>query len=179
MPAEPDFRDPSGLPERWKGFLLGLDERLERPVELHCLGGFVVTVVYGIARDTDDLDALAVVPGDEMAPLLEIAGLGSELSRKFQLFVEQVGVADYPDSYEDRLVDLWPDLFARLRLRALEIHDVAVAKIARNKVRSPSRSNRLRTTTPSSLALAVKASVTGPGTGSDCSSRCAPPGFCG
>ena len=135
MPAEPDFQDPSHLPKRWLDFLHGVDEGLERPVELHCLGGFVVTVVYGIARDTGDLDALAVLPSDELKPLLEVAGLGSELCREFQLYVEQVGIADYPDSYEDRLVDLWPDLFARLRLRALEIHDVAVAKIARNNER--------------------------------------------
>ena len=135
MPLAPDLRDASSLPEKWKRFLAALDGKLGTPVELHCLGGFVVTTVYGVARDTGDLDTLTVLPGSEYSVLLEHGGLGSPLCREFQLYVEQVGVADHPDSYEDRLGDLWPGLFTHLRLRALEIHDLVLAKLTRNSAK--------------------------------------------
>lgn len=132
MRRMPEFSNPDILPERWRGFLRELDVGLVAPTEVHCLGGFVVTLLYGVARDTGDLDALAVLPREQRGPLLELAGLGSSLSRKYKVFLEQVGVADYPEEYESRLVSLWPGFLSRLNLRALEIHDVALAKLSRN-----------------------------------------------
>ena len=35
---------PLDIPEPWGAFLRDLDRELGRPVELHCLGGFVVTL---------------------------------------------------------------------------------------------------------------------------------------
>lgn len=37
--------------EPWRSFLRELDELLTAPVELRCLGGFVVTQQYGIVSD--------------------------------------------------------------------------------------------------------------------------------
>ena len=48
-------------PEPWRSFLRELDERLKGPVELRCLGGFVITQQYGIGRETSDIDYLALV----------------------------------------------------------------------------------------------------------------------
>lgn len=37
-----------------------LDELLKGPVELRCLGGFVITQQYGIGRETSDIDYLGL-----------------------------------------------------------------------------------------------------------------------
>jgi hypothetical protein len=42
--------------EPWRSFLRELDELLKGPIELRCLGGFVVTQQYGIGRETSDID---------------------------------------------------------------------------------------------------------------------------
>jgi hypothetical protein len=55
MPAEDSSA--SVLPEPWRSFLRELDGLLKGPVELRCLGGFVITQQYGIGRETSDIDA--------------------------------------------------------------------------------------------------------------------------
>jgi hypothetical protein len=32
-------------PELWKSFLRALDESLEQPIQIHCFGGFVITLL--------------------------------------------------------------------------------------------------------------------------------------
>ncbi len=57
--------------EPWASFLRELDELLKAAVEIHCLGGFVVTQQYGIGRETSDIDFLSAVarsPEDSAAP---------------------------------------------------------------------------------------------------------------
>ena len=39
-----------------------VDENLQEDVALHCLGGFVVTMLYGLARSTADVDVITVAP---------------------------------------------------------------------------------------------------------------------
>ena len=41
----------------WSDFLEAVDKQLETPVALHCIGGFVVEVVYEIPRRTADWPA--------------------------------------------------------------------------------------------------------------------------
>ncbi len=53
---------PPDIPKPWGAFLKDLDRELERPIELHCLGGFVMTMLYGLTRPTADVDVLAVRP---------------------------------------------------------------------------------------------------------------------
>jgi len=38
------------IPEPWQSFLSHIDAGLREDVELHCLGGFVVTVLYDLMR---------------------------------------------------------------------------------------------------------------------------------
>jgi hypothetical protein len=47
---------PPELPEPWRGFLTDLDKFVTHDVQLHRCGGFTVTVLYGLARTTADLD---------------------------------------------------------------------------------------------------------------------------
>ena len=50
MPAE------GKLPPPWNGFLTELDEMLSESLELHCIGGFVISHFYGSPRTTGDID---------------------------------------------------------------------------------------------------------------------------
>lgn len=40
------------LPSPWKEFLTKLDGMLKDPLELHCIGGFVLVHFYGFPRTT-------------------------------------------------------------------------------------------------------------------------------
>ena len=46
------------LPHPWNEFLAELDKRLNEPVDLHCIGGFVCTYYYGLARRIGDIRLL-------------------------------------------------------------------------------------------------------------------------
>ena len=48
------------IPEPWRSFLGELDAAVETEVRLDCMGGFVVTLVYGFSRPTADLDVLEI-----------------------------------------------------------------------------------------------------------------------
>ena len=61
--------------EPWRSFLGELDELLKAPIELRCLGGFVVTQQYGIGRETSDIDFLAVIAQSPDDDIEALAGL--------------------------------------------------------------------------------------------------------
>ena len=118
------------LPEPWLSFLRDIDDLITEEPSLHCLGGFVVTVVYGAPRATSDLDAISTVQKDPK--LLEYAGEGSVLHKKHKIYLDPVGVAPLPENYEDRLTEIFPGTFKKLRLFALDPYDIALTKIERN-----------------------------------------------
>jgi hypothetical protein len=117
--------------EPWRRFFAEVDAHLAEEVQLHCCGGFVVTQLYGVARTTSDVDFLSVVPY-VVSSLTEIAGKGSPLHRKHKVYLDAVTVATPPENYEDRLVPMFPGAWPRLRLFALEAHDLALSKLERN-----------------------------------------------
>lgn len=120
-------------PEPWRSFLIALDGRLEKTVDLHCIGGFAITMQFGLSRATSDIDVLTAIPRRELASLQEIAGQGSELHRRFKVFLQPVTIVTYPEDYERRLIRMWPRFgLAHLRLSALEAHDLALTKLERN-----------------------------------------------
>lgn len=123
---------PPELPRVWQAFLADIDRQLRRPVELHCLGGFVAAFYYDLERPTNDLDYIEVVPADAMTTVHEIGGVGSRLARKHRVHLQHVGVASLPESYASRLRELLAGRFRRLRLFALEAHDLALSKLTRN-----------------------------------------------
>ena len=119
-------------PERWHRFFSDLDASLTEPVRLHCLGGFALLARYGSPRPTLDVDCVALEPVASIEQILEIAGLGSALHRQHGLYIQHVGIVTVPDDYEMRLVEVYPGIYARLTILALEAHDVALAKLERN-----------------------------------------------
>jgi hypothetical protein len=90
-------------PKPWRSFLQALDDRLRGRVELRCLGGFVVTLQYGIGRATSDIDFLSVVKQRSEDDVEAIAGLRSNLHLKYRLYVQYVGVATPHCDWESRL----------------------------------------------------------------------------
>lgn len=120
------------LPAPWRGFLDEVDRALPALVQLHCIGGFVVAVRYGLPRPTNDLDYVEIVPRDAMEVLQRIAGPESPLAKKHRLHFQHVGVASLPESYVERLRELFPSRFKKLRLFELEAHDLALSKLTRN-----------------------------------------------
>jgi hypothetical protein len=124
----PSIEEP---PEPWRSFLAEVDSRLSEDVYLHCCGGFVVTQLYGVARTTNDVDFLGVVP-NVRNDLTQIAGKGSALHQKYKVYLDAVTVATPPEDYQERLVPMFPGAWQRLRLLALEAHDLALSKLERN-----------------------------------------------
>lgn len=120
------------LPPRWKAFLSEVDELLDTSVELHCLGGFVLGALYGLPRPTGDVDYIAAIPSGSVTALERTAGQGSALNERHGLYLQHVTVADVPENYADRLTELFPGSFPRLRLLALDVHDLILAKLVRN-----------------------------------------------
>ncbi|MGH7566429.1 MAG: DUF6036 family nucleotidyltransferase [Gemmatimonadota bacterium] len=123
---------PAELPDPWRRFLIDVDGLLPVRVQLHCLGGFVLTVRHRLPRTTSDVDYIEVVPRDAIETLQRTAGRGSPLARKHRLYFQHVGVASLPESYAERLTELLPGTFENLKLLALDAHDLALSKLARN-----------------------------------------------
>jgi hypothetical protein len=70
----------------WGEFLDELDEALSEPIELHCIGGFVISLLYGLPRPTGDVDYISAVPHNRIEELEQLAGRGSKLARKYKVY---------------------------------------------------------------------------------------------
>ncbi len=120
------------IPEPWLSFLRALDAAAHEEVRLDCMGGFVVTMVYGFSRPTGDLDVLEIAPKDAGRAMLELGMRGGLLHKKYKIHLDHVGVAHVPEDYEDRLTEVFPGTFQHLRLLALDPYDLALSKLERN-----------------------------------------------
>jgi len=109
---------PNRIEEPWLSFLQDVDRRLREPVEVHCLGGFVLAVLSKLPRPTGDVDFIEARPGPACEELLKIAGEGAPLASKHSLHFQRVTVAVYPARYETRLIDITPRSLRKLRLMA-------------------------------------------------------------
>jgi hypothetical protein len=122
-------------PEPWHAFFAEIDETLDQPVALHCIGGFAIAMLYDLPRPTVDVDCLTVIPVDKTATLQSLAGEGSALHKKYGVYMQHVGIVTVPESYNDRMTLMFPTAFRRLLLLGLEAHDLALSKLERNSAR--------------------------------------------
>lgn len=120
------------IPEPWNSFLRELDEKATEETRLDCMGGFVVTQLYGFSRETTDLDVLVIAPTGQLKPLLELGCQGGDLHKKHKVYLDYVGVAKVPEDYEGRLTEMFSGVYKRLRLCALDPYDLALSKLERN-----------------------------------------------
>jgi len=144
---------PKVIPEPWASFLAEIDASAHEDIELHCLGGFVVTAVYGLARPTADVDVLVIAPRAESEHLLSLAGKGSALHRKHGLYLDLVTVATVPENYDQRLTEISPGAFKHLHLYAFDPYDIALSKLERNVQRDRDDVKHLARTVPFDLAV--------------------------
>ena len=118
--------------EPWLSFPRELDSTAQEEVRLDCMGGFVVTLVYGFSRATGDLDVLEIAPAAAGRSVLQLGMQGGPLHKKYKISLDRVGVAKVPENYEDRLTEIFPRTFQHLRLLALDPYDLALSKLERN-----------------------------------------------
>lgn len=118
------------LPSPWKDFLAELDGMLNEPLELHCVGGFVVTYFYGFPRTTGDIDYYTTVPAN--FNLIEVTGEGSPLHKKYGLCLHKAAVTTLPENYESRLTEMAKKQFRHLRLLVPDAYDCILSKVERN-----------------------------------------------
>ena len=141
------------IPEPWNSFLRELDEKATEETRLDCMGGFVVTQLYGFSRETVDLDVLVIAPKEQIKPLLELARQGGELHKRHKVYLDFVGVARVPEDYEGRLTEMFPKVYKHLRLCALDPYDLALSKLERNIQRDRDDVKHLGRSIPLDLSM--------------------------
>jgi hypothetical protein len=120
------------IPEPWLFFLRELDSAVHEEVRLDCMGGFVISMVYGFSRPTADLDVLEIAPEEAGRPILALGVKGGPLHKKYKIYLDRIRVVHVPENYEDRLTEIFPKAFNHLRLLALDPYDLALSKLERN-----------------------------------------------
>jgi len=128
MPRSDKARPPSP----WAEFLGELDSLLPEQVEVHCIGGFVASVFYGLPRPTADVDYYCVQPVRFVNALEAMAGANSPLAVKHKVHLHYFPANALPEEYEARLVEMFPRRFKNLRLYALDPYDLILSKLERN-----------------------------------------------
>jgi len=113
----------------WGPFLREIDEKLAEAIQLQCLGGFVVTKYYGQGRETSDIDCIARIGSKP----IDFAGAGSDLHKKYRVFLQYVTIVTPPCDYAGRLRRMFPEApWKHLKLFALDATDLALSKLERN-----------------------------------------------
>lgn len=77
---------------------------MDTAVRMDCIGGFVVTQLYGLERSTADVDVVELAPRDASNTLMNLAFQGGPLHRKHRVYLDRVTVAAIPEEYENRLM---------------------------------------------------------------------------
>ncbi len=122
---------PSEIPQPWLAFLRDLDDAVDGPVEFHCLGGFVVSLRFGMPRPTGDIDLICIRPSTKTEALLSLAGKGSILHGKHKVYLDFVTLRVQPENYEKRLTEMFPGTFRKIRLMAVDPYDLVLSKLDR------------------------------------------------
>ena len=92
-------------------------------------GGVRQCTAYRGARRI--LTTIAVVPQQAIVHLERIAGRDSALAKKHKVWLQFVGVADYPENYDSRLTTL-PLGLKKVTLRTFDPYDLMLSKLTRN-----------------------------------------------
>jgi hypothetical protein len=141
------------IPLPWRSFLQEVDQSLTAELHFHCIGGFVITQLYGLARQTADVDVIAVASSSPRPPVLELAVKGAPLHKKYGVYFDFVSIVNVPDDYEQRFAEMFPGTLRRIRLLALDPYDLALSKLERNIQRDRDDVKYLARTIPLDLDL--------------------------
>jgi len=80
----------SEVPEPWNSLLRELDAEINEDVRLCCVGGFAITIQYGLPRPTSDVDVLSIMPPDQIEAVQAAAGQGSRLHSRHGIYVHSL-----------------------------------------------------------------------------------------
>lgn len=105
-----------------------------------------------IATADGDLDVVSIIPRSQRGKF-EPALRGGELHKRFGLYLDIAGIAQLPDGYEDRLVEMYPNVYSNLRFAAVDPYDLALSKIERNIDRDRDDVMYLARTIPFDIAV--------------------------
>ena len=111
---------PREIPKPWSGFLRDLDSAVSGPAEVVALGGFVMSLQYGMPRATGDIDLLFVSSEHVRDELLRAGRRGSALHRKHRLYLDYVVLTVEPAGYRSRAIEMFPESLTNLRLFCLD-----------------------------------------------------------
>jgi hypothetical protein len=81
------------IPEPCVSFLRELDSAVNEDIRLDCMGGFVISMVYGFSRPTGNLDVFEIAPREAGRPMLELGMQGGPPHKKYKIYLDHVGVA--------------------------------------------------------------------------------------
>jgi Nucleotidyltransferase of unknown function (DUF6036) len=84
---------------------------------------------------------------------LELGRQGGLLHKKYKVYLDHVGVAHVPDNYEERLTEIFPNVFQHLHLFALDPYDLALSKLERHIQRDRDDVKHLARTVPLDLEV--------------------------
>lgn len=73
-----------------------LDEAVDTIVRLDCIGGFVVTQLYGLERPTSDLDVIELATQEASDRLMALASQSGPLHRKYRIYLDRLGSQPSP-----------------------------------------------------------------------------------
>lgn len=144
---------PPEIPRPWNEFLRDLDHAVSAPAEAVALGGFVMSVQYGMPRATGDIDLLFVSSDRVRDELLTAGGRGSPLHRKHRLYVDYVVLTVEPADCRNRAIEMFPDSLVSLRLLCLDPYDLALTKLDRNSPKDRSDFQYLAHAVPLDFSL--------------------------
>ncbi len=99
------------------------------------------------------MDVLPIASNNEIDSVISLAVEGSELHKKYGVYLQVVGVATISEGYESRLADMFAGTFKHLRLFALDPYDLALSKIERNSQRDRDDVKHLARVVPFDLEL--------------------------
>jgi hypothetical protein len=120
------------VPEPWRSFLADIDAASPSAIEMHCIGGFAVTLHYALSRPTGDIDVWHVIPVEATEWLASVAGRDSQLHKQHGVYLQIAAVATVPENYAGRLVEVFTGEFAKLRILVVDPYDLALSKLERN-----------------------------------------------
>lgn len=141
-------------PEPWHSFFRELDSIATEETDLQCVGGFVVTAVYGMPRPTADVDVLSISPAELRKELLDKAEVGSALHQKHGVYLQYVGgIVSLPYDYDERLILLYSGTYEHLRIFVLDPYDLAMTKLERNQPKDRDDVRYLARTVPFDLDI--------------------------
>jgi len=88
-----------------------------------------------LPRPTADIDYISALPYERVNDIQAAAGPGSALARKYKIYIQHVAVNSLPEDYDERLMEMFPGRFRKLRLCAPDPYDLILSKLERNSAK--------------------------------------------